>query len=210
MISDSLPCDNCGSNVTLSTLTCEYCSSSIGEKNPSKIILNEINKIDRLEIDFKYLKAIEIIKDSTYNNYELYKHRLARIELRNSIIGDDYIDGIIFLKSINTYTELIKKNKYYKEEAIIIIQSMLPNYLVRISENVYNSIKEVILKNKNFNQIIPVLQEQMVCEHLGKKAFKEYMYYTNPSNHMDDEFFKRKKDYIVNLYNKKLRLLKNE
>ena len=52
-MNDSIPRDNCGSDVSLSVLTCEYCSKSLGEKNPSKTILSEINKIDRLEIEFK-------------------------------------------------------------------------------------------------------------------------------------------------------------
>ena len=210
MLNDSLPCDSCGSDVSLAILICEYCCSSLGEKNPSNSIINEINKIDRLEIDFNYLKAIELIKDSTHNKYELYRHRLARLELKNSIIGDDYIDGKSFLRSIKSYSKLNKINKLYNKEAINIIQNLLPNYLVQISEKVYTSVKKTLLKNRNFIQIIDSFEQQMVCEQLGKKSFKEYVYYTNPSNYMNDEIFIRKKEYVVNLYTNKLKSLKNE
>jgi len=35
-INNSIPQNNCGSDVFLATLTCEYCSKSLGEKNHQK------------------------------------------------------------------------------------------------------------------------------------------------------------------------------
>lgn len=209
-INDSIPCDNCGSDVFLSVLTCEYCSTSLGEKNPSKTILSEINKIDRLEIEFKYDDAIVLVKNSEFNRYNLYTHRLARISLKNAIIGNDYIDNKEFLNSVNLYNTLIKTDESIKTEIITIVESLLPNYSVRMNLKTYRSILHKISKNRYLASVSDLFTKQMVCEELGEKAFKEYVYYTKPSNQMSDVFFQKKKEYILNLYNEKLKLLNNE
>jgi|TARA_B110000240_G_scaffold35550_1_gene38808 hypothetical protein len=65
-----------------------------------------------------------------------------------------------------------------KTEIITIVESLLPNYSVRMNLKTYRLILHKLSKNKYLASVSDLFTKQMVCEELVEKAFKEYVYYT--------------------------------
>ena len=203
MIYDTLPCDNCASDVLINNGVCDYCMTVVGSKEPSKTIITEISVIDSLEKDFKYSEALKKIKESKYFNFHIYKQRVAKITMKESIIGDTYINESKFIDSINFYKSLSGNGYDFQNEAHTYVKFILPNHLVRITKKSYINIINFLKKeNKIFKDLIKYFDEQMICEQMGGEDFKEYLYYTDPKNHMDNMSFIKKKNFYLDLYKK--------
>jgi hypothetical protein len=116
---------------------------------------------------------------------------------------DDHIDSQKFCDIINGIDEISEVTTAYKHEFINYTVQLLPSAHISLYLEDYENIL-TFLRIRMFDtdgKIHNKLTEQLLITELGSKFMKEYLFYTDKKNFINDSAFLRKKEYLEEKYN---------
>jgi len=139
--------------------------------------------------------------------HPIIKFRLSKAEMLICLFDSQNIDSQKFCDIINR----ISQDTFdYKAEFINYISLLLPSLHISLYPEDYANIL-AFLRNRNLDHdsnLSNKLTEQVLISELGVKFMKEYLFYTNEKNYINNLDFLKKKEYLEKRYNLKLTNLK--
>lgn len=195
-------CESCNASVEIHETTCDYCGSEFkfGKVNREILILKE--HVDNLFFRARHYETIEIIEGSKYRNHPILLFRKAKALLVIYMTNDGILQGQEFCEVIKIMMNLSKVSDDYWKEFVLYITVLFPSSCSTLLVEDYKSIiaflasfdldREKIIEEKLFQQV--------VMSEAGETFVKEFKYFTNEKNHIDNKDFIIKRDYLKNKY----------
>lgn len=209
---EKLNCSSCNAIIYTSSIKCEYCGNNYKMNGKSAELIKLKDQLDKMLITFKPTKIINFINNSIYKSHPIVRFRLLKAEMLVCLFLDDQIDSQKFCDIINGIDEISEVTTAYKHEFINYTVQLLPSAHISLYSEDYENIL-TFLKSKMFDsdqKIHEKLTEQLLQTELGSKFMKEYLFYTDKKNFINDSAFLKKKKYLEYKYNKhKKELTKN-
>jgi len=188
-------------------LKCDYCGNNFRVNGKSAALLKLKDVLEEMLINFEPKEVISCINSSVYKEHPIIKFRLSKAEMLICLFDSQNIDSQKFCDIINR----ISQDTFdYKAEFINYISLLLPSLHISLYPEDYANIL-AFLRNRNLDHdsnLSNKLTEQVLISELGVKFMKEYLFYTNEKNYINNLDFLKKKEYLEKRYNLKLTNLK--
>lgn len=209
---EKLNCSSCNAIIDTSSIKCEYCGNNYRMNGKSAELIKLKDNLDKMLITSEPAEIINSINNSLYKNHPIVRFRLSKAEMLVCLFLDLHIDSQKFCDIINVIDEISEVTTAYKIEFINYIVQLLPSAHTSLYSEDYQNIL-TFLKSKMFDsdeKIHNKLTEQLLITELGSKFMKEYLFYTDEKNFINDSAFLKKKEYLEEKYNNlKKELTKN-
>ena len=209
---EKLNCSSCNAIINTSSLKCDYCGNSYRMNGKSADLINLKDHLDKMLTTSEPVEIINYINNSAYKNHPIVRFRLAKAEMLICLFLNRQINSDKFCAIINIIDEITEVTPDYRMEFINFTINFLPSLDISLYSEDFINIS-TFLKNKTFDSYVKLinrLTEQLLVSELGEKFMKEYLFYTDEKNFIDDVAFLKKKEYLVKKYNTyKNEVLKN-
>ena len=194
---EKLNCSSCNAIIDTSSLKCEYCGNNYRMNGKSAELIKLKDQLDKMLITSEPAEIINFINNSLYKSHPIVRFRSLKAEMLVCLFLDDHIDSQKFCDIINGIDEISEITSAYRSEFINYTIHLLPSAHISLYSEDYENIS-TFLKSKMFDsdeKIHNKLTEQLLITELGSKFMKEYLFYTDKKNFINDSEFLTKKEY---------------
>ena len=201
-----LCCGQCSAIVSVSEKECEYCGASIYKDDGNAEILALAAEIDHFIGSGQLDLALDRINSSNHTNQPVLIFRKAKILLLKYISNDGILDSYEFCQVLKSVNDASLINSIYEQRFLDYLDVILPSENIIVSELDFRSIIEYA-KEIDFlliKQLIHNLAQQVLVGNLGFRFILDYIFYSDSKNHLDNDDFKKKKEYVTNKYKTEL------
>jgi len=209
---EKLNCSSCNAIIDTSSLKCEYCGNNYRINGKSAELIKLKDQLDKMLITSEPTEIINFINNSIYKSHPIVRFRSLKAEMLVCLFLDDHIDSQKFCDIINGIDEISEVTSAYRNEFINYTIHLLPSAHISLYSEDYENIL-TFLRIRMFDtddKIHNKLTEQLLRTELGSKFMKEYLFYTDEKNFINDSAFLKKKEYLEDKYNNhKKELTKN-
>lgn len=201
-----LNCDACTAIVSTAMTTCEYCGNDFRHSGISAELLKLRDDLDKKYHTLNVDDFLKFIEASKYKEHPIVKFRKAKALLIEYMTNDGVLDSEEFCDVLNIIRQLKIISIDYWFEFTQYTSLILPTPHTKLYLEDYIVIKSFLYSNNldEDNILIEKLKEQILITELGEQFFKEYNFYTNPSNFINDTSFIKKQNYLIRKYNESL------
>lgn len=200
---EKLNCSSCNAIIETSSLNCEYCGNNYRMNGKSAELIKLKDNLDKMLITSEPAEIINSINNSFYKTHPIVRFRLAKAEMLACLFLHQYIDSQKFCDIFNVINEISEVTSAYRSEFINYTIHLLPSAHISLYSEDYENIL-TFLRIRMFDtddKIHNKLTEQLLRTELGSKFMKEYLFYTDKKNFINDSAFLRKKEYLEEKYN---------
>lgn len=202
-MNEKLNCSSCNAIIYTSSLKCDYCGNNYRMNGKSAELIKLKNQLDKMLINSKPREVIKSVNSSDYKDHPIIKFRLAKAEMLVCLFKDKYIESQKFCDIFNVIDLISQDTSEYKNEFIAYISLFLPSLHISLYpedyDNILTFLRRMMLDSEK--EIVQKLTEQLLISELGEKFMKEYLFYTNKKNLVNDPAFLKKKEFLELKYN---------
>jgi hypothetical protein len=197
-----LICNNCTASVSTEQDLCQYCGNDFRISGESAEILEFVELIDRSFVKAEPADLIQKINESKFKDHPMVRFRKAKVLLIEYMTNDAILDHSEFIEILKIIKEISEINNHYWFEFSLYVTVLLPSSHTKLSLENYQKINSFLGKNNmDSDQIIDKsLKEQLIMTILGEQFLKEYKYYTNENNFINNTAFIAKKNKLKEKY----------
>lgn len=206
-----LNCDACTAIVSTAMLTCEYCGNDFRHSGISAELLKLRDDLDKKYYTLNVEDFLKFIEASKYKEHPILKFRKAKALLIEYMTNDGVLDSEEFCDVLNIIRQIKNISTDYWFEFALYVSVILPTPHTKLYLEDYSTIKSFLASNNlDEDEIISKkLKEQVLITDLGEQFFKEYNFYTDPKNYINNTNFIQKKDYLKEKYETAFNKLNN-
>ena len=207
-----LICNNCTASVSTEYDLCQYCGNDFRKSGESAEILDFVELIDRSFVKAEPSDLIQKINQSKYKDHPMVRFRKAKVLLIEYMTNDSLLDYSEFIEILKIIKEVSEINSHYWFDFCLYVNVLLPSSHTKLHIEDYQKIK-LYLDNNNLDneQIIDTsLKDQLIISTLGEQFFKEYNFYRNPNNNINNNDFIKKKQHLIAKYEKFKNSIENQ
>ena len=207
-----LICNNCTASVSTENDLCQYCGNDFRRSGESAEIIDFVELIDRSFGKSEPNDLIQKINQSKFKDHPMVRFRKAKVLLIEYMTNDSLLDHSEFIEILKIIKEISEINTHYWFDFCLYVNVLLPSSHTKLHIEDYKKIKSFLDNNNLDNeQIIETsLKEQLIISTLGEQFFKEYKFYQNPSNFINNNDFIQKKDFLIAKYEKFKNSIQNQ
>lgn len=205
-----LNCDACTAIVSTAMTICEYCGNDFRHSGHSAELLKLRDDLDKKYYTLNVDDFLKFIEASKYKEHPIVKFRKARALLIQYMTNDGVLDSEEFCDVLNIIRQLKNVSSDYWFEFALYVSVILPTPHTKLYLEDYKAIKNFLMNNNlDEDEIIgKKLKEQILITDLGEQFFKEFNFYTDPKNTVNNEAFINKRKMLQSKYEKYLSTLK--
>ena len=209
---EKLNCSSCNAIIEISEDNCEYCGNNYRVSGKSAELIKLRGKLDKMLVASEPVETIKFINNSLYKTHPIVRFRLAKAEMLGCLLLGQQIDSQKFCNILSLIDEISEATPAYRLEFINYTVHLLPTANTSLYSEDYEHIL-AFLKTKMFDseeKLHNKLTILLLRTELGPRFMKEYFFYTDEKNFINDSAFLKKRDYLEEKYNKhKNELTKN-
>ncbi len=197
-----LNCDACTAVVSTEMTECEYCGYNFRHSGFSAELLKLRDNLDKKLFTLKTEEFLTQANSSKFRNHPIVQFRKSKIQLIDYMHNDGILDAQEFCEILHTINKLKKISDDYWFEFVLYICVILPTPHSKLYLEDYIKIQNYLYTN-NLDEngiIIDKLKQQILITDLGEEFLKEYNYYTNPKNSINNQSFNNKKQMLLSKY----------
>jgi hypothetical protein len=197
-----LNCDACTAVVSTEMTECEYCGYNFRHSGISAELLKLRDNLDKKLFTLKTEEFLTLANSSKFRNHPIVQFRKSKIQLIDYMHNDGILDAQEFCEILHTINKLKKISDDYWFEFVLYISVILPTPHSKLYLEDYIKIQNYLYTN-NLDEngiIIDKLKQQILITDLGEEFLKEYNYYTNPKNSINNQSFNNKKQMLLYKY----------
>lgn len=197
-----LNCDACTAIVSTEMIECEYCGHEFRHSGISAELLKLRDDLDKKSFYLNTGEFLKYVNTSKFKDHPIVQFRKSKIQLIDYIHNDGILDAQEFCEILHTINKLKKISEGYWVEFLTYISVILPSSHSKLYLDDYIKIKNYLYTNNlDKNGIISdKLKQQILITDLGVEFLKEYNYYTNPKNAINNQSFINKRQMLLNKY----------
>jgi|GEM_PF-3471561 len=187
-------CPNCSGPIEIHELECDYCGSILNDNEAVTDLKDFIKRIDQMFDDASMEDIISKCENSKYKNHPIVSFRKLKANLIHLMTDDGIFDFDDFQKIYRTIRKLGSISTDYLDNFILYIEILFPTIHTEIPSKEFKKIKDSLSIEEEFDaNLLDKLKCQMAHQAMGPSQFREYSYYTEPKNFIDDSYFRKKK-----------------
>lgn len=197
-----LVCDMCTATVSTYYSVCDYCGNEYKNNGTSGEILRLKDEIEKKIFKSDFTELLQNISNSKYKDHPIIKFRKAKVLLLKYISSDANIDAKDFIDVVNTVNNISKISEDYWSEFVLYLTALFPSPTSRLLINDFKDILAFLKSvDRDLDQVIySRMVQQIIITSVGITFLKEYNYYTNESNFINNKDFISKKAYLIERY----------
>ena len=205
-----LNCNECNAPVSTEMSVCEFCGNNFRLHGNSADLLSFAKELDKKFYINSCNDLLEIISCSKFKEKPMIKFRKAKILLIEYMTNDGVLDAEEFCEILEIINSIRNISEDYLLEFISYVSVIFPSNNTKLFINDFDKIKNFILQNRlDIGGImIESLRDQVLISQLGIKFIKEYHFFTNSKNFINDGAFISKRDSLIEKYNKTINSIK--
>lgn len=197
-----LNCDACTAVVSTEMTVCDYCGNDFRHSGTSAQLLKLRDDLDKKYFTLTVEDFLKFANSTKFRDHPIVQFRKSKIQLIDYMHNDGVLDAQEFCEILHTISNLKKISADYWFEFALYISVIFPTPHTRLYLEDYSTIKS-FLKSNNLDEdeiIGKKLKEQVLITELGEQFFKEYNFYTDPKNYINNTNFIQKRDYLKEKY----------
>lgn len=197
-----LNCDACTAVVSTEMTVCDYCGNDFRHSGTSAQLLKLRDDLDKKYFTLTVEDFLKFANSTKFRDHPIVQFRKSKIQLIDYMHNDGVLDAQEFCEILHTISNLKKISADYWFEFALYISVIFPTPHTRLYLEDYTTIKSFLLSNNlDEDEIIgKKLKEQVLITDLGEQFFKEYNFYTDPKNYINNTNFVQKRDYLKEKY----------
>jgi hypothetical protein len=197
-----LNCDACTAVVSTEMTVCDYCGNDFRHSGTSAQLLKLRDDLDKKYFTLTVEEFLKFANSSKFRDHPIVQFRKSKIQLIDYMHNDGVLDAQEFCEILHTINKLKKISADYYFEFALYISVIFPTPHTKLYLQDYSTIKSFLVSN-NLDEdeiIVKKLKEQVLITDLGEQFFKEYNFYTDPKNYINNTNFVQKRDYLKEKY----------
>ncbi len=197
-----LNCDACTAVVSTVMTECEYCGNDFRHSGTSAELLKLRDDLDKKYFTLTVEDFLEFANSTKFREHPIVQFRKSKIQLIDYMHNDGVLDAQEFCEILHTINKLKKISTDYWFEFALYVSVILPTPHSKLYLDDYKAIKSYLFSNDlDDDEIIAKkLKQQVLITDLGEQFFKEYNFYSDPKNFVNNESFIYKRDYLKQKY----------
>ena len=205
-----LNCNECNAPVSTEMSVCEFCGNNFRIYGNSADLLSFAKELDKKFYINSRNDLLEIISSSKFKEEPMIKFRKTKILLIEYMINDGVLDAEEFCEILEIINSIRNISEDYLLEFISYVSVIFPSDNTMLFINDFDKIKNFITQNRlDIGGImIERLRDQVLISLLGIKFIKEYHFFTNSKNFINDGAFISKRNSLIEKYNKTINSIK--
>jgi hypothetical protein len=203
-MTEYLNCDACTAIVSTEMIFCEYCGDDFRHRGNSAELLKLRDDLDIKQFTLSAEEFLKLANTTNFRQHPIIKFRILKVQLIAQMTNDGILIAQEFCDILHTVNQINKISEGYWHEFTLYISVIMPTPLTRLFLDDFKAIKHFMTNNNlDKNGIVEQkLKQQVLITDLGECFFKEYNFYSNPANFINDESFIKKQEYLIEKYNK--------
>jgi len=197
-----LVCDMCTATVSTESSVCEFCGNNFKNSGISAEILKFRDEIEKKIYSSNLNELLTKINNSKFKNHPIILFRKAKALLIEYMTNDGILDADEFCEIINIVNSISKISDDYWTEFVLYITVLFPTSHTKLNLEDFKSIRSFLTSiNRDEDKIIENrMIQQILISDAGETFFKEYQFYSDPKNYINNPDFIRKKNHLSEKY----------
>lgn len=207
-----LNCDACTAVVSTDMAVCDYCWNDFRHSGTSAQLLKLRDDLDKKFFTLTIEEFLKFANSTKFRDHPIVQFRKSKIQLIDYMHNDGVLDAQEFCEILHTISNLKKISTDYWFEFALYISVIFPTPHTKLYLEDYSTIKCFLVSNNlDEDEIIgKKLKEQVLITDLGEQFFKEYNFYTDPKNYINNTNFIQKRDYLKEKYENAINKFNNQ
>jgi len=193
-----LVCDMCTATVSTDSAVCDFCGNDFKNSGSSGEILRLKGEIEKKIYTSDISELLQKINKTKYKDHPIIIYRKAKVLLLEYMTNDGIIDSEEFIEVINMINNIAKISEDYWTEFVLYVSVLFPTSHTKLHIEDFNLIRSFLISiNRDQDTVIQSkMKQQLLITVAGETFFKEYNYYTDKSNHVNNLDFIKKKETL--------------
>jgi hypothetical protein len=207
-----LNCDACTAVVSTEMTVCDYCGNDFRHSGTSAQLLKLRDDLDKKFFTLTIEEFLKFANSTKFRDHPIVQFRKSKIQLIDYMHNDGVLDAQEFCEILHTISNLKKISNDYWFEFALYISVIFPTPHTKLYLEDYSTIKCFLVSNNlDEDEIIgKKLKEQVLITDLGEQFFKEYNFYNDPKNYINNTNFIQKRDYLKEKYENAINKFNNQ
>jgi hypothetical protein len=197
-----LVCEMCTAIVSTDLSECNYCGNDFKRSGATAEIIRLSNEIEKNIFKSDLSDLLNKINNSKFKNHPMILYRKSKALLLDYMTNDGKLDSEEFCEILKIVDSISTVSEDYWTEFVLYLAVLFPTSHTKLFFEDFVSIRAFLISiNRDEDQIIENrLIQQVIIFEAGETFFKEYLFYTDPVNFINNTDFKQKKDYLERVY----------
>jgi hypothetical protein len=207
LMKEYLVCDMCTATISTDESVCDFCGSDFKNNGSAAEILQFKVEIENKIYSSDINQLLDKIKKSKFKDHPIILFRKAKALLIDYMTNDRILEGYEFCEVIQIIDTISKVSEDYWKEFILYITVLFPTSHTKLFFDDFLQIRSLLESlNRDGDRIIENrLIQQIVISEVGDSFFKEYLFYLNDDNFINNSDFIKKKNFLIEKYDKKIK-----
>lgn len=203
-----LVCDMCTATVSTDSAVCDFCGNDFKNSGSSGEILRLKDEIEKKIYTSDLSELLQKINKTKYKDHPIIQFRKAKALLLEYMTNDGIIDAEEFIEVVNMINNISKVSEDYWTEFVLYLTVLFPTSHTKLFLEDLIPIRAFLssINRDNDKTIENRMIQQVLISEVGDTFLKEYLFYTDPQNDINNSDFLQKKNYLINKYE----LIKNK
>ena len=197
-----LVCDMCTATVSSDSSVCDFCGNDFKNSGSSGDILRLKDDIEKKIYTSDITELLKKINNTKYKDHPIIQYRKAKALLLEYMTNDGIIDADEFIEVVNMINIISKVSEDYWVEFVLYLTVFFPTSHTKLFLEDFKLIRAFLSSiNRDDDKIIEnrMIQQVLISE-AGDTFFKEYQYYTDEKNFINNPDFIHKKKHLTEKY----------
>jgi len=197
-----LVCDMCTATVSTDSALCDFCGNDFKNIGSSGEILRLKDEIEKKIYTSDFPELLQKINKTKYKDHPIIIYRKAKALLLEYMTNDGIIDSEEFIEVINMINNIANISEDYWTEFVLYLTVLFPTshtkLLICDFKNILAFLKSI---NRDLDQVIySRMIQQIIISSVGDTFLKEYNYYLDERNFINNKDFISKKQHLKERY----------
>ena len=202
-MNEFINCPNCSGPIGIHEPECAYCGADVNMNETVIDLKAFLKRIDQMFDDSLMEDIMAKCDESKFKNHPVISFRRLKANLIHLMTDDGIFDFDDFQTIYRTVEKLGSISTDYLDNFILYCNILFPTSHTEIPTRDFKKIKAFLTIDRDFDKnVLDSLKFQMVYQEMGSSQFREYSYYTDPKNLIENTFFLKKKLALEEKYNK--------
>lgn len=197
-----LICDMCTATVSTDFKTCEFCGNDFNNNGSSAEILRFKEEIEKKMYTSNLNDLLTQISKSKFKDHPVILYRRAKVLIIDYMTNDGVLDAEEFCEVLKIINTISKVSEDYWAEFVLYLTVLFPTTHTKLYLKDFKSICSFLSSiNRDEDKIIEQkMIQQVLISEAGDTFLKEYQFYTDPNNYINNSDFIYKKNHLSDKY----------
>ncbi len=199
-----LVCDTCTATISTANSVCEFCGSDYRHGGSSGEILRLVDELEKKLFTTDISELLNYISKSKYKNHPAILFRKAKALLLDYMTNDGVLSAGEFCEVIKIVNDISKISEDYWTEFVLYLTVFFPTSHTTLYIDDFKATCTFLKSiNRDLDKVIETkMIQQVIMSEAGLTFYKEYLFYSDQKNYINNNDFIQKKQHLIDKFEK--------